>query len=46
MKLREWDFDSLPALGSPIGVVVNYSPDRAVHYMTLMAMRLILKGAY
>ena len=31
-KLAEWKSDGLPTFGRPLGVVVNYSPDHAIHY--------------
>ena len=31
-KLAEWKSPGLPTFGRPLGVVVNYSPDHAVHY--------------
>ena len=31
-KLLEWNGLALPAFGRPIGIVVNYSPDRAVKF--------------
>jgi hypothetical protein len=31
-KLSRWRGDSLPAYGRPTGIVVNYSPDHAVHF--------------
>ena len=31
-KLAEWKSRALPTFGRPLGVVVNYSPDHAIHY--------------
>ena len=31
-KLAEWKSRALPTFGRPLGVIVNYSPDHAVHY--------------
>ena len=31
-KLSEWRGDRLPAFGKPMGVIINYSPDRAVRF--------------
>ncbi len=31
-KLAKWNSDKIPTFGRPIGLVVNYSPDRAVRF--------------
>ena len=31
-KLSEWKWDRIPTFGKPVGVIVNYSPDRAVRF--------------
>ena len=31
-KLAEWKSQVIPTFGRPLGVIVNYSPDHAVHY--------------
>ena len=31
-KLAEWKSRALPTFGRPLGVIVNYSPDHAIHY--------------
>ena len=31
-KLAGWKWDQIPTFGKPVGVIVNYSPDRAVSY--------------
>jgi len=31
-KLARWDSEQLPTYGCPTGVIVNYSPDRAVRF--------------
>jgi len=31
-KLSEWKWDRIPTFGKPVGVIVNYSPDRAVSF--------------
>ena len=31
-KLARWNSDQIPTFGKPIGVIVNYSPDRAVRF--------------
>ena len=31
-KLRKWQSDQLPTLGRPTGIVINYTPDRAVRF--------------
>ena len=41
-RLAEWRSDQLPAFGRPIGVVVNYGPDRAVAFDMDGAPRAVL----
>jgi len=31
-KLAGWKWDQIPTFGKPVGVIVNYSPDRAVSF--------------
>jgi hypothetical protein len=31
-KLARWRFGALPAFGRPVGIIVNYSPDRAIRF--------------
>ena len=31
-KLVRWNSDQIPTFGKPVGIIVNYSPDRAVWY--------------
>ena len=31
-KLAEWKSHVIPTFGRPLGVIVNYSPDHAIHY--------------
>ena len=31
-RLNQWGGDRLPAFGTPVGVIVNYSPDRAIRF--------------
>ena len=31
-KLARWKSDQIPTFGRPVGVIINYSPDRAVRF--------------
>jgi hypothetical protein len=44
-RLAQWGSDQLPAFGRPIGVVVNYGPDRAVAFDMDGAPRAVLAMA-
>ena len=45
-KLSEWKCRTLPAFGRPTGVVVNYTPDRAVMFSLEGKALEILPRAY